>query len=304
MRNPYIEDLEEFVSTLRGDQEEAWNAFEQRRDEVLKQVEEHRDQLWSRWDQHKDQVWNQLEENKDEWFKQIEENKDRLWSLWEENKDQLWSRLQEHKEELFKQIDEHRNEWGGTKPDSEPDPDPDPDPDPYEGFSGLNGWEIGFVEGLNDFRERLGVQKLAFDQFLIEESEAHSEAMADAIARGVSEDQAITSRSFVNPDVGVTSPDGLYGDYSDRPDITLGPWYLDIWVDRYIAETPQASDSSAQGAGYLDYAFTVPEFRKAVFDPFYDKIGVGFAYYDDGDPNTFDGYLTILVGTDDTALNL
>jgi hypothetical protein len=41
-----------------------------------------------------------------------------------------------------------------------------------------------------------------------------------------------------------------------------------------------------------------------VFDPFYDKIGVGFAYYDDGDPFTFDGYLTILVGTDDTSLNL
>ena len=211
-------------------------------------------------------------------------------------RDELLKYAEDHKNEFWRKFEERKEVWCEKKPD--------PDPDPYEGFTNLNGWEIGFVEALNDFRGRVGVQELTFDQFLIEESQGHSEAMADAISRGVPVDEAITDRSFVNPEVGVTGNGGLYGDYSDRPDINLGPWYLDIWVDRYIAETPEAVDSPQQGAGYLDFAFTVPEFRKAVFDPFYDKIGVGFAYYDDGDPFMFDGYLTILVGTDDTSLNL
>lgn len=265
MHYPDDEELDNIVRNIRSNQDETWKTFGQSADGFLVRFEQDRDQLWNRWEQ---------------------------------NKDQLWSQLQEHKDALWKEIEEQREQWCREKPD------PEPDPDPYEGFSGLSGWEIGFVDALNDFRGRLGVQKLAFDQFLIEESQGHSEAMADAIARGVPEDEAITERSFVNLEVGVTGHGGLYGDYSDRADINLGPWYLDIWVDRYIAETPQAVDSPQQGAGYLDYAFSVPEFRKAVFDPFYDKIGVGFAYYDDGDPNTFDGYLTILVGTDDTSLNL
>jgi hypothetical protein len=213
---------------------------------------------------------------------------------------------------LLKQVEDHREDYRKdyrkdrceTKPDPEPDPDPDPDPDPSEGFTNLNGWEIGFVEALNDFRQRWGAQELKFDQFLIDEAQAHSEAMADAISRGVPEDQAITDRSFVNPEVGVTGNGGLYGDYSDRPDVNVSDWYVDIWVDRYIAETPEALDSPQQGAGYLDWSFTNYEFRKAVFDIFYDKIGVGFAYYDDKNPSTFDGYVTILVGTDDTSLNL
>jgi hypothetical protein len=227
-------------------------------------------------------------------------NIEELLSNVRERQDELLKEVEELKEELLNKVEDFRKEWCKPKPDSEPDPDPDPS----EGFTNLNAWEIGFVEALNDFRERWGPQELKFDQFLIDEAQGHSEAMADAISRGVPEDQAITDRSFVNPEVGVTGEGGLYGDYSDRPDVNTSDWYLDIWVDRFIAEGPEDLNSASEGAGYLDFAFSTPEFRKAVFDPFYDKIGVGFTHYDDGDPNTLDGYLTILVGTDDTSLNL
>jgi hypothetical protein len=122
-----------------------------------------------------------------------------LLSNVKEHRDELLKRVEEHKEGLLKKIEDDKKEWCKPKPD----PEPDPDPDPSEGFTNLNAWEIGFVEALNDFRERWGPQELKFDQFLIDEAQAHSEAMADAISRGVPQDQAITTRSFVNPEVSV-----------------------------------------------------------------------------------------------------